>query len=120
MLLNAVVVSGEVSEYKDFDPRTGSEQAGYSVKLTVLDADTDEKYVCQLTDGFDLLETLKEMKRQKHPIDDLRQVAAQLEAQLPAKFTMLQLEVLRLKGKSAQYLTMVCRFVQAAATAQAA
>jgi hypothetical protein len=60
------------------------------------------------------------MKKLNAPVEDLRVVAAQLKAALPPKFTQLPLEVLRLKGKSAQYITLVCKFAQAADLAAAA
>ena len=89
-----------------YDQATGAPKLGYSVKLTVLDTDTDEKYECQLTDGFPTLEHLKDLKRQGQPADVLRQ-------ELPPKMTQLALEVLRVKGKSG-FMTLVCRLAQAA------
>ena len=88
------------------------EQAGYSVNLAVFDLHTTEKYNVQLIDGFDRLETLKQMRREKRSLDELRDEAAALKAELPAAMTILELEMLRFKGKTASYLTLVCRFSQ--------
>lgn len=113
MILRALALNSDVLESTFYDQATGMPKPGYSVKLTVLDTDTDEKYECQLTDGFPSLEHLKELKRQGQPVDMLRQVADQLRAELPPKMTPLALEVLRIKGKNT-FLTLVCRLAQAA------
>ena len=52
MLLQGLVLSGQVLESTFYDQVTGQPKPGYSVKLTVLDAETDEKYECQLSDGL--------------------------------------------------------------------
>ena len=44
MLLQGLVLSGQVLESTFYDQVTGVAKPGYSVKLTVLDAETDEKY----------------------------------------------------------------------------
>jgi len=113
MILRALTLNGDVLESTFYDQATGAPKLGYSVKLTVLDTDTDEKYECQLTDGFPTLEHLKDLKRQGQPADVLRQVADQLRQELPPKMTQLALEVLRVKGKSG-FMTLVCRLAQAA------
>src|SRR2546425_5773311 len=95
MLLQAMVLNGNVAESTFYDQVSGQPKLGYSVNLTVLDMDTDEKYECQLTDGFATLEQLKELKRQGQPTDVLRQVAQQLEAELPRKMSTLALQVVR-------------------------
>src|SRR5690348_4446673 len=120
MFLNAIVLSGDVGEYRDFNSTTGAEQLSYSIRLVVLDAETTEKYTVQLNDGFELLEHLKQMKRQGAHADDLRQVADQLRQQLPPQFSTLPLQVLRFKGKSAQYMTLVCKYAATVAQAAAA
>ncbi len=112
MLLRAMILSGNVGEFKEFDRLTGAEQAGYSVNFAVFDLHTTEKYNVQVVDGFDRLGTLKQMRRDKRSIDELRAEAEQLEAELPPAMTVVGLEVLRMKGKSASYLTLVCRFAQ--------
>src|SRR6266566_3492734 len=106
MILRALTLNGDVLESTFYDQATGAPKLGYSVKLTVLDTDADEKYECQLTDGFPTLEHLKDLKRQGQPADVLRQ-------ELPPKMTQLALEVLRVKGKSG-FMTLVCRLAQAA------
>ena len=113
MILRALTLNGDVLESTFYDQATGAPKLGYSVKLTVLDTDADEKYECQLTDGFPTLEHLKDLKRQGQPADVLRQVADQLRQELPPKMTQLALEVLRVKGKSG-FMTLVCRLAQAA------
>jgi hypothetical protein len=113
MLLQAMVLNGNVAESTFYDQVSGQPKLGYSVNLTVLDMDTDEKYECQLTDGFATLEQLKELKRQGQPADVLRQVAQQLEAELPRKMSTLALQVVRIKGKSG-FQKLVCRLAAAA------
>src|SRR5579875_1699340 len=114
MILQAIVLEGDVREQVYYDQVTGAPTPGYAVNLTVLDAQTHEKYQCQITEGFAGLEQLKDLRRQKQPVEVLREVAEQLKAQLPP---MMTLEVLRIKGKSANYLTLVCRLADVAAAA---
>src|SRR5690242_11785269 len=99
MFLNAVMLSGDVQESVFYDQGTGAEKPQWAVNLTVLDADTDEKFECQVIEGFQLLGDLKEAKNKGAHVDVLRQIADQLRAQLPPKFTPMQLQVLRFKGK---------------------
>lgn len=119
MLLDAVVLSGEVRKSEYYDQMTGALKPGYSVNLTVIDAATDEKYTVQLTDGFNALEDLKQLKKQGAPADALDEAALRLQAELPAKFTQIPLEVIRFKGKTAQYITLICRLAQSIAQAAA-
>ncbi len=119
MLLQAIVLESDVREQVYYDSLTGVGTPGYAVNLTVLDAHTKEKYQCQITEGFAALEQLKELRRQKQPADVLREAAEQLRAELPSMMTALTLEVLRLKGKSAAYITLVCRLADVAAAAAA-
>src|SRR3954471_2818392 len=116
MILNAIVLSGGVQESGFFDQLTGVQKPSYTVNLTVLDADTNEKYDCQLTEGFPRLEELKEARRQGAPADVQRQIAAQLEAELPPKMATLPLEVLKFKGKQAAFIKLVCRLAHVAQT----
>ena len=85
MVLQGLVLSGQVLESTFYDQLTGQPKPGYSVKLTVLDTDTDEKYECQVSEGFPTLEQLKELKKQGQPADVLQQVAQQLQTELPPK-----------------------------------
>jgi len=78
MLLQGLVLSGDVLESTFFDQVTGLPKPGFSVKLTVLDAETDEKYECQVSEGFASLDQLKELKRQGQSHEVLQQVAEQL------------------------------------------
>jgi hypothetical protein len=113
MLLQGLVLSGQVLESTFYDQVTGAPKPGYSVKLTVLDAETDEKYECQLSDGLPSLEQLQELKKQGQPADVLRQVASQLQAELPPKMSQIALQVRRIKGKGT-FQTLVCRLATAA------
>jgi hypothetical protein len=110
MLLHAIVLSGDVREGVFYDQKTGLEKPGFSVEMTVIDAVTDEKYDIQVTDGFAGLDELKNLKQQGAHADQLRDVADRLRQELPQKFHQLDLEVLRIKGKQAPYLRLVCRF----------
>ena len=113
MLLQGLVLSGQVLESTFYDQVTGQPKSGYSVKLTVLDAETDEKYECQLSDGLPSLEQLQELKKQGQPADVLRQVATQLQRELPPKMSQIALQVRRIKGKGT-FQTLVCRLATAA------
>jgi hypothetical protein len=117
MILKALVLSGDVVESKFYDQLTGEEKPGFTVELSVLDADTDETYTCQITDGIAQLDALKDLRRKGAPPDVQRQAADQLKAGLPRKLTPLTLEVVKLKGKSAAFIKLVCRMVQVGATA---
>jgi hypothetical protein len=119
MLLQAMVLEGDVREQVFYDQVTGAPVPGYAVNMTVLDIQTHEKYQCQITEGFAGLEHLKELRRQKQPVELLREAAEQLRAQLPPIMTHLTLEVLRIKGKSAAYLTLICRLAEVAEMAAA-
>ena len=72
MVLQGLVLSGQVLESTFYDQMTGQPKPGYSVKLTVLDTETDEKYECQVSEGFPTLEQLKELKKQGQPADVLQ------------------------------------------------
>src|SRR5713101_461711 len=89
MILQGLVLSGDVLESTFYDQSTGQPKPGYSVKLTVLDAETDEKYECQVSEGFPSLDHLKELKQQGQPLEVLQQVAEQLRTELPPKMTPL-------------------------------
>ena len=114
MLLQGMVLSGQVLESTFYDQMTGQAKPGLSVQLTVLDVETDEKYQCQLSEGFSTLEQLKDLRRQGQPID-IQQARAQLEAELPPKMANIPLEVRGIKGKGG-FHTLKCRFAQVAAT----
>jgi hypothetical protein len=113
MVLQGLVLSGQVLESTFYDQMTGQPKPGYSVKLTVLDSETDEKYECQVSEGFPTLEQLKELKKQGQPADVLQQVAQQLQAELPPKMTAVVLHVRRIKGKGS-FQTLVCSLAAAA------
>lgn len=110
MLLHAIVLSHDVQEGIFYDQKTGAEKPGFSVNMTVIDAVTDEKYEIQLTDGFAGFDELRELKRQNAHADAMREAAERLRGELPEKFSQMDLEVLRIKGKQAPYLKLVCRF----------
>ena len=112
MLLQGLVLSGQVLESTFYDQMTGQPKPGYSVKLTVLDTETDEKYECQVSEGFPTLEQLKELKKQGQPADVLQQVAQQLQAELPPKMAAIVLHVRRIKGKGS-FQTLVCSLAAA-------
>src|SRR2546421_8693433 len=97
MLLQGMVLSGQVMESTFYDQMTGQAKPGLSEQLTVLDVETDEKYQCQLSEGFSTLEQLKDLRRQVQPID-IQQARAQLEAELPPKIANIPLEVRGLEG----------------------
>ncbi|MFL5627527.1 MAG: hypothetical protein ACJ788_18265 [Ktedonobacteraceae bacterium] len=114
MLLQGIILSGQVLESTFYDQMTGQAKPGLSVQLTVLDAETDEKYQCQLNDGFATLEQLKDLRKHGQPVD-IQQAKAQLEAELPPKMATVPLEVRGIKGKGG-FHTLKCRFAQVPAT----
>ncbi len=114
MFMNAMVLDASVNALALYDQMTGVQKPGYSVRLTVLDADTSEKYEVQVNEGLPLLDHLKELKKQGQPPEALQQVAAQLETQLPVRLTQLQLEVRRIKV-SKGFMTLICRLAGVAA-----
>ena len=114
MLLQGMVLSGQVMESTFYDQLTGQPKPGLSVQLTVLDVETDEKYQCQLSEGFSMLEQLKDLRRQGQAID-IQQARVQLEGELPPKMASIALEVRGIKGKGG-FHTLKCRFAQVAAT----
>jgi len=113
MILNAIVIEGDVLPSTFYDQMTGAAKPGYAVEMTVLDSDTKEKYVLQVTDGFQGLETLKELRRLGGSEEQYDQVAAQLKQELPPELTKLTFEVLKFKGKSAAFIKLVCRLLTA-------
>ncbi len=119
MFLQAIVLESDVREQVFYDQMTGVSTPSYVVNITVLDAHTKEKYQCQITEGFVGLEQLKELRRQKQSADALREAAEHLRTELPSMMTQLNLEVLRFKGKSAAYITLVCRLTDGVAAAAA-
>jgi hypothetical protein len=116
VILQGLVLGGDVLESTFYDQATGAPKPGYSVKLTVLDTDSNEKYECQLTDGFPSLDQMKELKRQGQPLEVLQAVAEQLRGELPPKMSPITLHVRRIKGKNS-FLTLVCSFAAVAAMA---
>lgn len=109
MLLQGMVLGGDVLESTFYDQSTGEPKHGYSVKLTVLDLESHEKYECQLSEGFPTLEQLKDLKKQGQPLEVLQQAAAQLRGELPQEMSQIALDVRRIRGKG-NFLTLVCRF----------
>src|SRR6266700_3490275 len=97
MLLQGMVLSGQVMESTFYDQLTGQAKPGLSVQLTVLDVETDEKYQCQLNEGFSTLEQLKDLRRLGQHID-IQQARAQLETELPPKMSNISLEVRGIKS----------------------
>ena len=122
MILHAEILETAVGESTFYDQLTGAPRLGFTVTTTVLDADTNEKYELQLTDGFARLDEIKELRRQGATDDALRQVADVLRNELVTQMPRMSrttFEVLKFKGKSAQYMKLVCRFAQVAAAAAA-
>jgi hypothetical protein len=117
MFMNAAVVSANVRESGFFDQMTGEKKPGWSVEMVVLDLDTSEKYTVELSEGLPRLDELKEARRMNRPADELAEMASHLQDDLPAPLSQIPLEVLKVKGKSAAFLKLVCRVARAAVTA---
>ena len=116
MILQGMVLSSEVRENVFYDQVTGQPKPGYAVNLKVMDSETDETYQCQVTEGFQTLDYLKDLKKQGATAEVMQQAAAQLQTELPPKMTPVVLVVQRIKGKQS-FLTLVCRLAGVAATA---
>lgn len=114
MFMNAQVLEGTVRSSTFYDQATGAPRKGYTVNLKVLDDDTNTMYDVQLSEGFQQLEEMKELRRQGAGPEAFEEVALRLEQELPVKGTKLGLEVLKFKGKTAAFITLVCRFAQVA------
>ncbi len=114
MFMNAQVLEGSVRASTFYDQGTGAPRKGYTVNLKVLDDDTNTTYDVQLSDGFPHFDEMKELRRKGASEDEFGPVVADLEASLPVKGTKLGLEVLKFKGKTAAFITLVCRFAQVA------
>ena len=112
MLLHAIVLNSDIEEGMFYDQKTGAEKPNYWINMTVIDAETNEKYNIQVIDGYASLNELKDLKRQNATTDQLRKAAERLKQTLPQKLTQLDLEVLRIKGKQTPYLKLVCRLIQ--------
>jgi len=110
MLLQGMVLSGQVMESTFYDQLTGQPKPGLSVQLTVLDAETDEKYQCQVSEGFTTLEQLRDLRRLGQPID-IQQARLQLEGELRPKMASIALEARGIKGKGGLH-TRKCRLEQ--------
>src|SRR5438067_13658594 len=98
MLLQGMVLSGQVMESTFYDQMTGQPKPGLSVQLTVLDVETDEKYQCQVSEGFSTLEQLKDLRRQGQPTD-IQQARLQLGGEPPPKMASIAMQVRRIMGK---------------------
>lgn len=116
MFMNAMILDASVNALALYDQMTGVQKPGYSVRLTVLDVDTTEKYEVQVNEGLPLLDHLKEVKKQGQPPEVLQQIAAQLETQLPERMSQLSLEVRRIKV-SKGFMTLICRLAAVGAAA---
>ncbi len=113
MLLQGLVLNGQVLESTFYDQMTGQPKPGYSVRLTVLDSGPMRSTSVSSAMGFPPWINC-ELKKQGQPADVLQQVAQQLRAELPPKMTPIALHVRRIKGKGG-FMTLVCRLAAAAA-----
>ncbi|GCE28140.1 hypothetical protein KDA_36240 [Dictyobacter alpinus] len=114
MNMNAIVLNADVLESTFYDQMTGAPRQGHSVKLTVIDGDTFEKYECQFSGGFAELEELKQLRQMNATPEQCDEVVNRLRANLPATMTTLNFDVVKIKGKGS-FLTLVCRFAQVTA-----
>ena len=118
MILQGFVLNADVLTSGFYDQVTGALKPGVSVTLTVVEDEEDSKevYQCQLSDGFPTLDMVKQEIKQNGgllPQDVLEQRVTQLRAELPPKMTPILLRVRRVKAKQG-FMTLVCRFAQAA------
>jgi len=110
MQMQAMVLEADVRESVFYDQTTGAPNPGYTLQLKVLDVESKEKYDCQVREGFPGLDELKELKRQKQPIEVLQQLAAQIKAQVVSlEMQQANLHVLRVKGSKGGFVTLICR-----------
>ncbi|WP_338253486.1 hypothetical protein [Dictyobacter halimunensis] len=112
--MNAIVLNADVLESTFYDQVTGMPRPGFSVKLTVIDADTFEKYECQFSGGFPELEELKQLKQVNAAQEQYDEIVNRLRANLPATMSNINFDVVKIKGKGS-FLTLVCRLPQGVA-----
>jgi hypothetical protein len=115
MFMNAIVLEADVQESTFYDQVTGAPRPGHSVKMTVFDADTHEKYECQFSSGWAELEELKQYRQQGGTPEQYEDAMNRLRQNLPGELSRFEFEVARIKGKGS-FLTLVCRLSQVAAT----
>jgi|SRR5581483_10219149 len=116
MILNGIVLSSDVSSMMFYDQMTGAPQkSSFSVRLTVLDADTDEKYDCQFND-FAGLDELKDLRDKNAPPQAIEDAVNRLRASLPPKMTPLTIEVRKVRVKKG-FMSMACRLLNVAVPA---
>jgi hypothetical protein len=99
MILNGLVISADVQEMTFYDQVTGAPRPGFSVVVTVIDEDEGERYECQFTEGFPLLEELKQAARQGASPEELEAIKGQLQQQLPQKMDRFPIRVKKVKSK---------------------
>lgn len=113
MLMQALVISTEVGEFPLYDQMTGVQKTNYSVRMSVLDLESHEKYECQVSEGIPALEDLKLLKKQGQPADVMQQAALALQGQLPAAMSQMTLFVKRVKANKGGFVTLVCSIAAA-------
>jgi hypothetical protein len=99
MILNGLVISSDVQAMGFYDQVTGALRPSFSVVLTVIDEDEGERYECQFTDGFPLLETLKQRARDGAAPEELEALRDQLRQELPQKMERFPIRVKKVKSK---------------------
>jgi len=107
MKMRGMLLSAEVGEIPLHDISTGEYKPGFGVQASVLDIEEKETYTCQITDGLPGLDDLKAARKSKQPTQVMQQIAANVQAQLPADFTQLMLNVKKVKN-SKGFMTLIC------------
>ncbi len=107
MRMQALLLSAEVGEISLHDISTGEYTPGFGVSAKVVDVEAGETYTCQIAEGLVGQDDLKAARKAKQPTTVMQQVAATVQAQLPAPMTQMVLNVKKIKS-SKGFTTLVC------------
>ena len=107
MKMQALLLSAEVGEISLHDISTGEYKPGFGVSAKVVDIEAGETYNCQIADGLAGQDDLKAARKSNQPTAVMQQVAANVQAQLPAPMTRMMLNVKKIKS-SKGFMTLVC------------
>jgi hypothetical protein len=121
MHMDGLVLGVDVRDSMYYDQLTGEGKPAYTLILEVVDMAVKgrPKHTCQIQEGYSLVDTLKELKSQKRPPEELQQVADELKAQAgQLELQAVQLDVQQVRASSG-FAKLICRLVAVGAAAGA-
>ena len=113
MHMDGLVLGVDVRDSMYYDQLTGEGKPAYTLILEVVDMAIKgrPKHTCQIQEGHPLVDTLKELKSQKRPAEELQQVADELKAQAgQLELQAVQLEVQQVRASSG-FSKLICRLL---------